>query len=186
MSPGTTEAFTYAIRPTSESSFAVEVFKTGLLRRKKHIFFFGRYDGKLEYDFEHPERSNAEIRVDATSAVCRDEWISAEKRKDVLRVAKQEMLASNEHPHIVFSSREIRRKAQHRFEVDGTLTIRGIAKPVTLNVASVPVGKERFELDITARIKMTDYGLKPPSSMLGLIGTKDEMRVRCLLFPERS
>ena len=186
MSTITQDKYSYSIRRTSESSVAVEVFKTGLMGRRKHILFVETYGGMLEYDFDNPERSRAELEFDANSIVCRDEWLSPEKRKEFLSTVKGEMLKVSQYPKITFSSGKIRKLAQHRFEVDGTLTIRGIAKPVTAEVAAIPVGKVRFELDITARIKFSDYGMERPSAMMGLIGTRDEMRLRCLLFPERK
>jgi polyisoprenoid-binding protein YceI len=57
--------------------------------------------------------------------------------------------------------------------VAGNLTIRNITNPVT--VAVVYKGGETFEG--SAKVRLTDYKLKPPSALLGAIGTKDEMTV---------
>ena len=57
------------------------------------------------------------------------------------------------------------------YEVQGVLTIRDIPKPVTLSVQM----DTPLRLTGSARIKLTDYKLKPPSAIFGAIGTKDEM-----------
>jgi len=54
------------------------------------------------------------------------------------------------------------------------LTIRGIAKPATVNVA-LQEFDEVLMFRGTARVLLTDYGLKPPTALLGAIGTKNEM-----------
>ena len=59
--------------------------------------------------------------------------------------------------------------------MQGMLTIRGIYKPavVIVAVADQKEGKHSFQGGATVRL--TDYGLKPPSAAFGTIGTKDEM-----------
>ena len=96
------------------------------------------------------------------------------------------MLESDHYPQVTFSSEGIQRKAANRFEVAGRLTIRGISKPAILEVALVPVGANRLEVDGTGRISLSDYDLKPPSTRWGLVGTKDELLLRFLLWPERA
>jgi polyisoprenoid-binding protein YceI len=73
--------------------------------------------------------------------------------------------------------------------VDGTLEIHGIAKPVTVHtsVEQDPSGGVRTLVG-HAVVRLRDYGLKPPSAVLGAIGTQNEMTVefRLGVSPERS
>jgi polyisoprenoid-binding protein YceI len=70
--------------------------------------------------------------------------------------------------------------------LEGTLSIRGSSKPVIFEVVVLPNGKDRLEIDGTAKVKLSDYGIDRPSTFFGLIGTKDEITLRFLLWPERA
>jgi len=176
----------YMIRPTSESSISLEIFRRGLLSRKKHVLFFESYGGELEYDAKEPHNSRFTLRIDTESAVCRDAWLKPEKRKRVVLETKSEMLSVGQFPQIIFSSGAIQRNARHRFEVTGTLTIHGDAKAVTLSTALIMVGQNRIELDASGSVELTGYGLKVPPSLAGLWGVKPDAGLRLLLFPERA
>jgi polyisoprenoid-binding protein YceI len=176
----------YTIRPTGESSVAVQVFKSGLLARRKHILFLEHYRGQVEYDCEEPEKSRVELVFEANSVVCRDQWLNPEKRQGLLAFVQREVLAVDRHAQIAFSSDRIERKSPTRFELEGPLTIRGSSRRVTFEVVVLPNGKDRLEIDGTARVKLSDYGIDRPSALFGLIGTKDEITLRFLLWPERG
>jgi polyisoprenoid-binding protein YceI len=176
----------YTIRPTGESSVAVQVFKSGLMARRKHILFLEHYRGEVEYDHEQPEQSRVELVFEANSVVCRDQWLNPEKRRGLLAFVQKEILATDRHAEIAFSSARIERKSPTRFELEGTLSIRGSSKPVIFEVVVLPNGKDRLEIDGTAKVKLSDYGIDRPSTFFGLIGTKDEITLRFLLWPERA
>ncbi len=171
------ETAAYEIRPAPESRFALEVFKTGLMKGKKHLFLFERYKGKLLYDRQAPENSKVELAIESASAMCKDTWVSAKDLKKVQEHALTEMLAVQKHPEIRFVSQKIRRTSEGIFEAQGALTIRGIDKPVTVSVTMKPSSSEALSFIGKAQVRMKDYGLKSPSAALGLIGTKDEMQV---------
>lgn len=176
----------YTIRPTSESSVAVQVFKSGLLARRKHTLFVEHYSGLVDYDSEHPEKSRVEIFFDANSVVCRDEWINSEKRRELVAFVQNETLAIDRHAQIAFSSDRVERKSSTRFELEGTLTIRGTSKHVACEAVVLTHGKDRLEIDGTARIKLSDFEIDRPRAFFRLIGTKDEINLRFLLWPERA
>ena len=176
----------YIIRPTSESSVAVQVFKSGLMARRKHVLFLQQYSGEVDYDCENPENSHAQLVFDATSVVCRDEWLKLEKRQSFLSFVQKEVLAADRHEKITFSSERINRISPTRFQMQGTLNLRGLAKPVLFEVVVIQNGKDRLEIDGTAQLRMSDYGIDRPSAFFGLIGTKDEVVLRFLLWPERT
>jgi len=176
----------YTIRPAAESTLTLEVFKTGVLTGKKHLFFFEEYTGEIAYDPEHVENCSVRFEVAARSIACRDTWVSAEDRKKILEAALNDMLAASEHPQLSIVSSRIVTKSKGQYEVEGDLTIRGIARPVTIQAAVKEVGGTRLEIDGDARISHKDYGLKPLSRFGGIVGTKDEMLVRFLVWAEKS
>jgi polyisoprenoid-binding protein YceI len=107
----------------------------------------------------------------------KDDWVKPEDFKKIEKHALEEMLAARRHPELTFVSRRIRRDGANEFQVEGDLTIRGLTKPavVRLRLEVQAGGVLLFQGGSTIRLK--DYGLKPPSAALGLIGTKDEMDV---------
>jgi len=164
----------YSIQPNDASQLELRVFKTGLYRGKAHTFLFPDYRGTLFYDVHTPEASHIDLTLDAGSIKCRDTWLSAKDLKTVQEYALNEMLAASRYPRLLFVSSDMRQIAESHFEVRGTLTIRGIAKPATVNVA-LQEFDEVLMFRGTARVLLTDYGLKPPTALLGAIGTKNEM-----------
>jgi polyisoprenoid-binding protein YceI len=176
----------YIIRPTGESSVAAQVFKSGLMARRKHVLFLQQYSGEVDYDCENPENSRVQLVFDATSVVCRDQWLKPEKRQSFLAFVQKEILAADDHEKITFSSNRINRISSTRFQLEGTLNLRGRAKPVLFEVVVIQNGKDRLEIDGTAQLRMSDYGIDRPTALFGLIGTKDEVVLRFLLWPERA
>lgn len=182
----TTKEIRYTIRPTSESSVAVQVFKSGLMARRKHILFVEHYSGLVDYDSEHPESSRVEIFFDANSIVSRDEWLKSEKRRELVAFVQNQILAVDRHAQIAFSSDRVERKSSTRFELEGTLSIRGNRRQVACDVVVLTHGKDRLEIDGKARIKLSDFDIERPTALFGLIGTKDEINLHFLLWPERA
>lgn len=161
------------VAPAPDSRFALEVEKTGILKGKKHLFLFERYTGLLAMDVQFPERSKIELEIEARSAVLKDDWVKPDDVKKILETAQMDMLDSAKYPKLRFVSTKISAAPNGHFTVLGDLTIRNVTNPVT--VAVVHKGSEVFEG--TATVKLTDYKLKPPSALLGAIGTKNEMTV---------
>jgi len=174
----------YNIRPSSDSTFALDVYKTGLWNGRKHVFFFERYGGNFQYDGERPENARVTFIVEAAGITCRDTWLKPDDRKKVLDYALNDMLAAQKYPQLTFTSNRITPKSKNHFEAEGNLTVREITKPVTVDIIVAPAG-ERLSITGSALLRMKDYGLKPPSAALGMIGTKDEMLVHFTVWAAR-
>ncbi len=86
--------------------------------------FFRTVEGTIEYAPEHPERSLVKVRIDAASIDTRND-----KRDAHLRSA--DFLDAEKYPDITFVSTKVER-AGDRWLAHGTLTIRGVSKPVTI------------------------------------------------------
>jgi polyisoprenoid-binding protein YceI len=167
----------YEIRPSPDSRFALEVYKTGLLSGKKHLFIFETYQGVVHFDRESPERSRIEFNVEGASAVCKDTWVSSKDFKKIQSAALNDMMDVQKHPRLHFSSTRVVPAGSSQFDVEGLLTIRGIAKSVSVNVTMAERPDGALSFAGKAVVKLKDYGLKPPSAALGTIGTKNEMLV---------
>jgi polyisoprenoid-binding protein YceI len=172
----------YTISPSVDSTLALEVFKTGLMRRKKHVLFFERFSGTLSYIAHKPECSRADIVVDANSITCRDPWLNPKQRQQLMQYCKQEALVSDGHQQICFCSRRISAKPLRGFEVEGELKVCDVGRIVKVNVVLSERKHDIFQIDGDTTVRLSDFGIKPPSSMFGLIGTRDEALVRILLW----
>jgi len=143
---------TYAIDKThSELVFQVRHLVTRVRGR------FTDFDGTVTFDAANPERSSVNLSIKAatidTSTADRD----AHLRSD-------DFFAVENYPTLTFSSTRVRKQTRELYEVAGTLTIRGVAKDVTLPVtflgaARDPWGNERVGFETEIAINRKDFGL---------------------------
>jgi polyisoprenoid-binding protein YceI len=176
----------YEISPAADSRFALEVAKTGLMSGKKHLFLFDRYRGTLVYDPDAPEATRVEMIIEAGSAVCQDTWVKPKDLQKIQETALKDMMAADRYPELRFVSNRVTRQPDGRFGVEGTLTVRGIDKPAMVTVALEQESGGRLRLAGEAEVRIRDYGLKPPSAVLGAVGTKNEMQVEFRVTAERK
>jgi len=172
------------IRPADGNRFELIVEKTGLMKGKKHLFVFERYQGQLVYDEDKPENSRVEFNLESNSIVCKDDWVSAKDLKKIQQTALRDMLAADRYATVSFQSNHVRAAGASQYDVAGILKIRDVEKPATVRVTLKRGDPGGPVFEGSAVVKMTDYRLKPPSAALGLIGTKDEMSVSFRLRAE--
>ena len=75
--------------------------------------------------------------------------------------------------------------APFQLDVKGVLTVAGVKKDVSVLVDIEPCELNRFILKGSKKIKMTDFGIEPPSAMFGLIRAHDELEVFFSLTAEQ-
>ena len=63
---------------------------------------------------------------------------------------------------------------------DGSLTVAGVSRDVTLKIHVVRAGASLL-IDGHTDVSMTDFGVKPPQGLLGLLRTDPQIRVRFYL-----
>ena len=169
------EAHVYNLRGSDQVRLELTIEKTGLLSGKKHLFTFSQYEGALRFDRERPEASTVLFSLQAATILYRDTWLSAKDLRKVQEYAFRDMLAADRYPKISFRSTAIRKVDESRYEVEGILTIRNVSKPAIVVAILTGGSGESLSIEGTARVRLTDFGLKPPTAALGTIGTKDEM-----------
>lgn len=106
---------------------------------------------------ERPEDSCVEVTIDAASVDTREE-----ARDNHLR--SPDFLDVEHYPTITFRSTGVRHLGGNRWAVDGELTIRGVTRPVTLDVTYEgavrdPWGGERIGFSATTEIDRDDWGV---------------------------
>jgi polyisoprenoid-binding protein YceI len=143
---------TFAIdKAHSEATFQVRHLVTKVRGR------FTDFAGTIQFDEARPEQGAVSFEVATasidTGTADRDQHLRSE---DFFFVEK--------HPTITFISSHVTRKTSHDFDVAGTLTIRGVAKNVTLPVtylgaAKDPWGNARVGFETEIPINRKDFGL---------------------------
>jgi polyisoprenoid-binding protein YceI len=66
----------------------------------------------------------------------------------------------------------------YHFDTTGQLTVSGAAHIVELDIAVVPHDDGKLTITTDTKLKMSDYGVTPPTAMLGLIKSGDAITVK--------
>ena len=96
--------------------------------------------------------------------------------KDGIDKNMHKALKVEEHPDIRFRLRALE-SAAGAYRATGLLTIAGVEKEVVLNLQVERKGSTLAVTGGTALL-MTDYGVKPPKAMLGMIRTDPKVHIR--------
>jgi len=133
---------------------------------------FGGARGAIEYDPQAPEASSVEVTLPLAGL---DTFVPA--LDEHLRGA--DFFDAAKFPEATFRSTAVRATGEGRLAVTGDLTVRGVTKPVVLDVvlnkaAPHPMGKTpSIGFDATATVKRTDFGMSMGVPMVG-----DEVSLR--------
>jgi polyisoprenoid-binding protein YceI len=117
---------------------------------------FAKFDGKLDIDREHPEKSSVVAKIDVHSI---DTGIV--KRDNHLRSA--EFFNVAKFPEMTFKSGGVRQTGEQSGDIFGDLTMHGVTKPITLHVKLVsPISDDTKETRwavTTEPLKRRDFNL---------------------------
>lgn len=98
---------------------------SGIQTGKSFDGHFQKYDGIISFDPAHPESGHARITVDMASAATNDS-----QRDGAL--PGHDWFDTKTFPKAVFEVSTFRAKGGNAYDAEGTLTIKGISKPVIL------------------------------------------------------
>ena len=118
---------------------------------------FKNIGGSLEFDPTRPEDARVEVSIAAGTL-----WSGEPERDDHLR--SEDFLHVERHPTIGFRSTKVEPVARNEYRVTGDLAIRGVTRPVTLDVRYLgqcrsPFDDTRVGFTATARINRHDFGV---------------------------
>ena len=112
---------------------------------------FSKFSGTFVVDRDHPEQSAVSVTITAASI---DTGIS--KRDEHLRGELFDVARS---PEIAFKSRWVKQTGANSGEINGELTMHGVARPVTLNVQLLTTAQGNRWRVTTAPLKRSQFGL---------------------------
>ncbi len=139
---------------------------------------FTKTSGKVMLD-RQAKSGSVDITVDATSVDSGNAKLDEHLKGDKFFEAAM-------YPTITFKSSKVKFSGDAPSEVDGTLTLHGVSKPVTLTVKSfkcVPHPMLKVELcgaDVYTEINRADFGMKYGVEMVGSPTVKLSIQVEAL------
>lgn len=145
---------TYTLDPT-HTDVLVEWTHFGFSKPSAH---FGITEGKLVYDADDASKSSVEVSIPVTAI---DTFVP--KLDEHLKGA--DFFDAGKFPTATFKSTAVAAAGTNKLTVTGDLTVKGITKPVTLDVTLNGAGehpmakKQAIGFSATGTIKRTDFGV---------------------------
>ncbi|MEO8028962.1 MAG: YceI family protein [Bryobacteraceae bacterium] len=153
----------------SRSSITIHVSKAGLLSAFAHDHWI---KAPIESGAYNESSPRVEFKVLAAKMEVKpDPKVDAKDQAQIQKDMHESTLESAKFPDIRFRSTSIV-KSGDVWKVEGMLTLHGMTKPVKLDVK-----KSGDAYTGTAKIKQTDFGIKPVSVAGGTIKVKDGLEV---------
>lgn len=153
------------------STITIHVLKAGLFAAAGHEHWVNAPISAGTFNGTDPP--SVEFKVDAKRmAVKPDPKIDAGTQAQIQKDMQEMTLESGKFPEITFRSSRIEKQAEELWKVEGLLTLHGLTKPVVVTVRRTG---ETYAGH--ARLKQTDFGIKPITVGGGLIKVKNEVEL---------
>lgn len=119
---------------------------------------FDEFEGTAQLDFEHPERSSAELTISVASVDTHNK-----QRDEHLRT--NDFFDAPTYPTITFRSTAVERVDEQNYRLTGDLSIKGTTKPVTVDfeytgTARDPFGNTRVGFEGRTTVNRRDWGIE--------------------------
>lgn len=119
---------------------------------------FTKWTADFAFDPADVAQSSVKVEIDVASIDTR------EPQRDG-HLKSPDFLDAEKYPKIVYKSTKVEKAGEKKYAVAGDLTIRGVTRPVRLEVEELgggkdPWGNQRIAFEAKARIDRGDFGLK--------------------------
>jgi len=154
---------------TQKSSLTIRVGKTGAFSAvgHEHEIHASIHSGTADIG----AHLAVEIHVNTRELKVTDKDASEKERAEVQKtMLGPEVLDSEGHQEIVFKSTRAESVGQGRWTLHGNLTLRGQTRPITVQVTL-----KDWRYTGEAKVKQTDFGIKPPGK--AGVKAKDEVTI---------
>ena len=179
---------TYRLEP-KRSSLVAHLLKAGAGSRfaPDHVVEARQVSGVVVVDAASPGRSRISVTVPTRSLRADDPKLrrkygmktvlsAKDRRKVEENMRSSGQLHTARYPSITFVSRRVVALVRGGYRVYGTLTIRGVSRPVTTTVRASVTGNT-FKGSCQLRVRQSAFGYKPYSAMLGLVSVRDVITI---------
>ncbi len=138
---------------------------------------FRRFSSQIAFDPARPEAAQARIEVDLAS-------VDAGSREASDEVVGKDWFFVKNFPVAVFEARRVKPLGGNRFEVTGSLTIKGRSKDVTVQVTFMEAGGIG-SFDASFTLKRLDFGIgEGPWGDPGTVADEVQVIVKLVLRPQ--
>ena len=156
----------------------LRTFRDGLAAQAGHDLTIEaiRWSGDLRVN-DDLSPAGLEVRVDLGALVVREgtggvKPLTDRDRREIA-VTMRKVLGAGQHPEAVFAADKFRPDADGGGEISGTLTLRGQARPLRLQVKQTGTGRYHAETQVV----QSNYGIKPYTAFLGALRVRDAVDV---------
>ena len=155
----------------ANSVLTVQVYKSGLFSAFAHDHEIAAPIAAGTVD---TAARRVELRVRVPGMQVRDPRSSEKERAEIQKkMLGPDVLDADRYPEIVFQSSSASTKSDGAWTLQGTLTLHGNSRPVTVEVRQQDGRWLGF-----ARLKQTEFGIEPIRIAGGTVRVKDEVRVQ--------
>ncbi len=165
----------------AEDTYKLDPVHSSINFKVRHFFSFvngnfKKFEGTIQVDHDHPEKSTVTATIDAASIDTQNE-----KRDEDLRGA--DFFDVAKYPTITFKSKNVKQTGADSGDVVGDLTMHGVTKEITLHVKFLGKGKGMGGASISGwqvtpePIKRSDYGLTWSKAVEGTAVVGEEVTV---------
>ena len=165
------------------SKIEIHVYREGFFKAfgHDHQIMANELSGTVQLAEPDASASSVTFVVETKSLVVMDSGEAAKDRQEVQQtMLGEKVLDASRFPRIQFVSSKVRSTARNGettdLEVEGTLSLHGAAKPVSLPVRIV-VGGGQLSGDGELNLLQTDYGITPIKVGGGAVKVKDKLKV---------
>jgi polyisoprenoid-binding protein YceI len=118
---------------------------------------FTKFDASLETEDDDFTQSKATFTADVDS-------INSKNEQRDGHLKSPDFFDAPGNPQITFESQKLEKKDDEHYQLSGNLTIKGVSKPVVLQVAhsgviTDPYGNQRTGFEVSGKINRKDFGL---------------------------
>ncbi len=160
------------------STITIHVGKAGLFSAAGHEHWV---NAPIASGIINESSPHVEFTVDTRTMTVKPDPKIDDKTQEQIQADLQNMtLESGKFPRIWFVSQKAERTGSG-WKVEGTLTLHGVSKSVTLNVT-----KEGGAFVTHTTLKQTDFGIKPVSAGGGMVKVKDQIDIEFRIVPQGS
>lgn len=114
------------------------------------------------------------LKVSVKSIVSDKGSIMDNKTYDALKAEK--------HPYITFKMNSVKSITKSgsgwNVKVNGDLTIAGVTKNIDISGMVYVKENGKLSIDVSKALKMTDFGIEPPTAMMGAMKVSDDITIR--------
>jgi len=165
----------------SASEINVLLTQEGLIKRlhPTHRVVAKSFSGRIELPKDETKMT-AQMEAEAKTMTNMDTTMGEFERKEFHAVLRNTVLEADKFPSIKFVSvsiSELQKTGDKRsFTINGDLTLHGVTKRVAFPV-NATVSEKELRATGEAKLKQSDFEMKPFEKGLGLIKIGDEMKV---------